>query len=132
MTISALSSSVCIMTDQEQKDFRNVSEFICKLTCCRSCTFCCWAPTKERFKSCCKVNEVSMRCFLCRLVEFSSECHKCPSCCSESTCRSQIASILGKMDCPRGRSLGHKNPQRRLHSPLPDPTESDKVTDHHQ
>ena len=69
-----------------QKDFRTVSKFKFKLTCCSSCTFCCRPSTKERFNPHCKVNKV-----LC------PACHKClsASCCSESTCRGQIAPISG-------------------------------------
>ena len=72
------SSSLCKTTYHEQKDFRTFSDFKCKLICCRSCTFCCGASTRERMKSCCKLNKV------CKSVEFCPACHKCPSCCSES------------------------------------------------
>ena len=34
-----------------------LSDFTCKLFCCDSCTFCCWAATKERLKSHCKTNK---------------------------------------------------------------------------
>ena len=43
-------------------------------------------------------------------------------------CIVQTTPIFGNMDCPRGWPQGHKNPQKRQHSPLPDPTISDKVT----
>ena len=77
------------------------------LSCCISCTFCCQASTKERFKSSycnvSKVTKVCEICFLCRSIEFCPDCHKCPSCCSRSTCRGQIAPILGNMGNTRGR-----------------------------
>ena len=72
------------------------------------------------------------RCFLCVLNEFCAECHKCPTCCSKSSCRSQIPPIWGIMGNPGGQSKGHKNPQRRLHPPLLDPTKFDKITNHHK
>ena len=50
MTIN-FGSSVNKVTNQEQTDFGTLSDFHCELICCRSCTFCCWASTKEKFKS---------------------------------------------------------------------------------
>ena len=72
------------------------------------------------------------RCFLRRSLRLLSRMYQCPSCCSRSSCRSQIASILGNLGSPRGQSKGYKNQQRRLHSPFPDPTQLDRVTDHHK
>ena len=36
------------------------------------------------------------------------------------------------MGCPGSHPQGHKNPQRRLYSPLPDPAITDEVTDYHK
>ena len=72
-------SSVYDTTDREQRDFRTVSDFKCKITYCRSCTFCCQVATKEKFKAhYCKIKrviKVCERCFLCRSIEFCPECH---------------------------------------------------------
>ena len=72
----------------------------CKLLCCKSCSFCRSVAAKERRKSrhcLTSRNEICERCFLCRSLEF---CHKCPNCCSRSTCRGQFASVVGKMGSP--------------------------------
>ena len=127
----------CVQGDRlRAKNFRTLSDFSCKPTC-RSCTFCCGASTNERFKSYyCKGSKVIKVCergFLCLSIEFCTECEKkCPSWCSRSTCRGQIAPILGNMGNPEGQSQGYKDLQRRLHPPLLDPTKFDKVTDHYE
>ena len=38
--------------------------------------------------------------------EFCKSCQKCPNCCSRSTCRGQIAPVLGELGSPRGQSQG--------------------------
>ena len=34
-------------------------------------------------------------------LEFYTKCHKCPTCCTKSSCRVKIAQVLGKMGSPR-------------------------------
>ena len=65
--------------------------------------------------------KISERCFQCWSIEFCLTCNKCPNCCSRSTCRGKTTPVLG-----------HKNAERRLHSPIPGPAKSDKVANHHK
>ena len=59
-------------------------------------------------------------------------CHKCPNCCSKSTCRDQIAPVLGKMGSPRRQPQSSNSPQRRLHPTLLVPAKLDQVIKHHK
>ena len=63
---------------------------------------------------------------------FCPNCHKCPHCCSRSTCRGQIAQFVGKIGSPGGQSKGHNSPQGRLHPPLLNLAKSNKVTHYHK
>ena len=77
-----INDNYCVkMSVSECRDIRTLSDFKCKLSCCRSCTFCCQATTKERTKSCFKFNKMCKRCFLCRSVEFCPEYQECPNYC---------------------------------------------------
>ena len=62
--------------------------------------FCNHVATKERHNSLLLSklhrNKICERCFLCRSLELCKACHKGPNSCSRSTCRGQIASVLGK------------------------------------
>ena len=88
---------------------------------------------QERCKSrSSSTNKICERCFLCRSIVFCKMCHKCPNCCSKSTCRNQIAPVLGKMGSPRRQPQSSNNPQRRLHPTLLVPAKLDQVTKHHK
>ena len=121
-----------------QKDNRtsDTTDFECKLACCNSCTYCKRAAAKERRKSgCCRLlSEIKIceRCFLCRSIVFCHTCNQCRSCCFRSTCKNKIAQVLGNLGSSGCQSESNKNPQRRLHSFLPDQTKLDKVTNHHK
>ena len=131
-TVPAREQSDC-KTCLLQRDNNTEPNFKCILSCCKSCTYCKMITTKERLKSkYCSTSEIKIceRCFLYWSLEFCPQCYKCPNCCSRSNCRGKTAPVLGILWCPRGWSKGHKNPQRRLHSPLPDLAKSDKVTNH--
>ena len=65
--------------------------------------------------------KICERCFLCRSIEFYLEYHKCLSC-SRSICWGKTAPVLGNLRNPRDWFKGHKNVQRRLHSPFLDST----------
>ena len=58
-------------------------------------------------------------------------CHKCPHCCCKSICRVQTP-VLGNIGRPRGQSQGHRNPQGRLHHPLLELANSDKISTNHK
>ena len=69
---------------------QTLDKFTCKLTCCKSCSYCRRAATKERRKSryCSTAgNKICERCFVFRSLGFCPKCHKCPKCWSRSTCR---------------------------------------------
>ena len=70
----------------------------------------------------------SERCFLCRSLDFCSKCHKCPTCCTKSSCRVKIARVLGKTGSPGCQSQGGSSPQRGLHTTLPVQTLLDQNT----
>ena len=62
----------------------DTGQFKCKLKCCKSCTFCARAITKERCKSRhCKTLQreikICEKCFLCRSIVFCKTCNKCPT-----------------------------------------------------
>ena len=110
--------------------FKDKNSFACILSCCKSCSICRRVTAKERCKSrSSDVNKICERCFLCRSIVFCNMCHKCPNCCSRSTCRSQIDPVLGEMGNPRWQP---QSPQRWLHSTLPVPTRFDLVTQCHK
>ena len=93
-------SRFCVLTTQKSRDFRTLSDFNCKLTCCRSCTFCCQASTKERVKSCCKANKICETgiSFVDQLI-FVQVVTNVPVAIQGLT-----APILGNMGCPIGAS----------------------------
>ena len=77
---------------------------------CQSCSFCKRVSTEERCKSQLllslsknKVIKLRERCFLCRSLEFCKSCHKCPNCCSKSTCRGPDYTSFGRSGQPRGQ-----------------------------
>ena len=84
--------------DQQHRD---KNSFSCKLWCYKTCSFCRRVAAKERLKSRSSYcNKYCERGFLCRSIEFCKSCHKCPNCCSGSTCRGQVTAVLGKMGSP--------------------------------
>ena len=80
----------------------------CKLGCCKSCTYCSRAGTKERHKSgYCKTTSVIKICeqyFLCRSIVFCQTCTKCPKCCTKSACRGQTEPVLGNLGSLGGQT----------------------------
>ena len=108
---------------------------LCKLWCCKSCTFCARAFTKERSKprvgSLSKIKEsqikVCEQCFLCHFILLCSVCTKCPKCCAKSTCRGPTPKLLANLARSGGQSGSGSNLEGGLHPPLPDPTKSHKV-----
>ena len=105
------------------KDFE-----LCKLSCCKKCTFCARALAKERVKSrAVRVSDtkklqikICEQCFLCHSTVCCPTCSKCPQCCTKSTCRGQTSKFLENLAKSRGRSEGSSNPERGLLPPLPD------------
>ena len=68
--------------------FTDKNSITCILSCCFSCTFCRRVAAKERRNSrTSNANKICERCFLCKSIEFCTKCHKCPTCCTKSSCR---------------------------------------------
>ena len=88
--------------------------------------------TKEMHKTHCKTSKLCERCFLCRSVVFCPTYHQCLHCCSKSACGGQTEPVLESLGHPGGQSQGHKNPQGRLHPPLPEPTNFDQVLNNYK
>ena len=89
----------------------------CKLCCCKSCTYCTRAFTKERCKSwpVRLLSELQIkiceRCFLCRSIVFCKTFNKCLTCCLKSACRGQTSELLAKLAGSGCRSESSSNPQ---------------------
>ena len=91
----------------------------CILSCCSSCSFSRRVVAKERRNSrTSNANKICERCFLCKSVVFCTNCQKCPTCCTKSSCRVKIARVLGEMGSLRCLPQGYISPQGRLHSTL--------------
>ena len=126
--------------EHSQKD-SNCSIFrdSCKIQCCKPCSFCNRASTKETNKSwlvSCNVKrlyiKMCQRCFFCRSIALCPICNKCPSCCAKSTCRGQASKLLVNLAGNGCRSKNSSDPQRGLHPPLSDPAKSHKISHHHK
>ena len=89
-----------------------------KLSCCKSCTYCSRAATKERRKSSYgtkSVIKICEQCFLCRLIVF---CQTCTKCCIKSACRGQTRPVLGNLGSLGGRTQSSTNVERGLQPTL--------------
>ena len=123
----------------EQHLYTDNRHFKCKASCCSSCHYCARAIAKERFKS--RASKLSLqrvqikicqKCFLCHSIVLCQSCYKCTKCCPQSSCRDQTSELLANLAGPRCRSKSGSNPQRGLHPPLSDPTETSKISNRHK
>ena len=113
---------------------------LCKLWCCKSCTFCARAFPKERNKSrgssLSNIRETQIKicetCFLCHSLVLCPTCNKCPTCCTKSACRGQTTTLLANLAGSRSRSESYPDSERGLHPPLPDPAKTYKVSHGHK
>ena len=122
---------------QQDIRFSNQEQFKCKLKCCKACTFCQRAITKERCKSrYCNIlsREIKIyeKCFFCHSLDLCTTCKKCQKCCSNSSCRDQTSKFLANLARPGCRSKSGSDPKRGLHSSLSDPTKTHKVPHSHK
>ena len=99
----------------------------CKARCCKFCTYCARAFSKEGNKS--RGSSLSTiqsqikiceQCFLCHSIVLCKCCKKCSQCCLKSSCRGQTSKFLAKVAGSRRRSESSSNPERGLYPPLPD------------
>ena len=112
----------------DREPTRDKEHFKCKVTCCKFCSYCSRAFSKERNKSRgssllsrFKFIKICERCFLCHSIVSCKYCNKCSQCCHKSTCRGRTAKVLGKVVRAGCRSESCSNPEGGLHPSLPDP-----------
>ena len=125
-------------TDREPST-RDNKHFKCKVTCCKFCSYCARAFSKERNKSrgssllsrakCIKICE---RCFLCHSIVSCKYCNQCSKCCHRSACRGPTAKVLEKVVRPECRTESGSNFERGLHPPLSDPAKLAQKTHSHK
>ena len=106
---------------------RDKRHLYCKAKCCKFCTYCARAFSKEGNKS--RGSSLSSiqsqikiceQCFLCHSMVLCKYCKKCSQCCHKSSCRGQTSKLLGKVARSGCRSESSSNPEGGLHPPLPD------------
>ena len=110
----------------------------CKLSCCKTCSYCARALPKERVKS--RVSRLSVRkqikicqrCFLCHSIVLCKTCNKCQKCCLNSACRGETSKLLANLAGSGCRSESGSNPERGLHPPLSYPAKAHKVSHSHK
>ena len=108
----------------------------CKASCCKTCSFCTRAATKERPKSWRSrvlfsnkwQIKICAKCFLCHSIVLCENCYKCRECCLKSTCRGRTSNLLANLAKPERRSESSSNPQRGLHPPLLDPAQTIQIS----
>ena len=140
LLVGSRDSKLYFISRGSQKDIRHsdTTDSSCKLFCCKSCTFCKMAFTKERYKSCCcklfstKKIKICERCFLCRSVVFCQTCNKCPTCSFRSTCRGKTAMLLENLGSSGCQFKSSEHTKTRLQPPLSELAKPDKVTNHHK
>ena len=124
------------LTLQRARHFHKNNEH-CKMSCCKSCTFCARAFPKERFKSrvssllFSKISQIKIceKCFLCHSIVLCPTCNKCQKCCTKSAYRGQTSKFLAGSGC---RSESCSNPERGLPPPLSDLAKTHKVSHSHK
>ena len=94
MTIIVFTSDVIQIVPEEQRLWQEVVRLYRQRQCYKVVR--CQATTKERLKSLFVKQRKKLkfeRCFLCRSI-ICPKCHKCPHCCSKSSCRGQTEPAL--------------------------------------
>ena len=76
--------------------------------------------------------KICKKCFWCHSIVLCPSCYKCTKCCPQSSCRGQTSELLENLAGPRYRSKSGSNPQRGLHPPISDPTETSKISNRHK
>ena len=111
----------------------------CKISCCKSCSFCNRASTKESNKSWlvrCNTKrlciKICQRCFFCHSVVLCKTYNKCKTCCIKSTCREQTSKLLANLAGSGCWSESSSDPERGLHPPLSDLAKTHKVSRGHK
>ena len=106
----------------------------CKARCCKFCTYCARAFSKEGIKS--RGSSLSSiqsqikiceQCFLCHSIVLCKCCKKCSQCCLKSSCRGQTSKLLAKVAGSGRRSESSSNPEGGLYPPLHNPPLPDQA-----
>ena len=100
----------------------------CKAKCCKFCSYCARAFSKEQNKSRGsslllkdKLIKVCEKCFLCCSIVLCKYCNKCSQCCHKSACRGQTTKLMEKVVRSGCQSESGSNLERGLHPALSDP-----------
>ena len=121
------------------KTDNELCKFKCKLSCCKTCSYCARALPKERVKS--RVSrllserkqiKICQKCFLCHSLVLCKTCNKCQKCCLKSACRGQASKLLANLAGSGCWSESGSNPERGPHPPLSDPAKTHKVSHSHK
>ena len=66
---------------------------------------------------------------MCHSITLCQNCNKCLECCTKSTCRGKASKLLASLAGPGRQPHSGSNPERGLHSPVPDPPQTSKISD---
>ena len=69
---------------------------------------------------------------MCHSIVSCHFCLKCTKCCPKSACRGQTSKLLGNLARTGGRTQNNPKLEGRLYPPLPDPTQTYKISDSHK
>ena len=69
---------------------------------------------------------------MCHSIVSCNFCLQCTKCCPESACRGQTSKPLGNLAKPGGRTQNNPKLEGRLYPPLPEPTQTHKISDSHK
>ena len=125
--------------DREPSQRDNEHYVKCKAKCCKFCSYCARAFSKERNKSrgsrlLLKEKQIKVceKCFLCHSIVLCQLCSKCSQCCHKSACRGQTPKLLEKVVRSGCQSESGPNLERGLHPPLSDPAKLVKTSHSHK
>ena len=71
--------------------------------------------------------KICAKCFMCHSITLCQNCNKCLECCTKSTCRGKTSKLLASLAGPGRQPHSGSNPERGLHSPVPDPPQTSKI-----
>ena len=69
---------------------------------------------------------------MCHSIVSCHFCLKCTKCCPKSACKGQTSKLLGNLARTGGRTQNNPKLEGRLYPPLPDPTQTHKISDSHK
>ena len=69
---------------------------------------------------------------MCHSIVSCHFCFRCTKCCPKSSCRGQTSKLLGNLARSGSRTQNNPNLEGRLYPPLPEPTQTRKISDSHK